>query len=120
MSLKILFFLVCTHPRVCSARTVICSPEDLRHVLEHIYSGQQVAAVARPVAGRRSEFGYHLRHSISHQPPLRFRQMFPSLTEKETAFNKIKELSFMFMSRAYTSIGVKHFLLRRLILHPLY
>lgn len=39
------------HPHVCTAGAVVRPPEDLRHVLQHVHNGQQITAIAGPIAG---------------------------------------------------------------------
>ncbi|TNN57630.1 hypothetical protein EYF80_032160 [Liparis tanakae] len=41
---------------------------------EHVDDGQQVAAVAGPVAGRHLQLGHHLRNAVPHEAALRLGQ----------------------------------------------
>lgn len=72
---------VLLHPHVCAAGAVVGPPEDLCHVLQHIQDGQQVSAVAGPIAGCHLQLGHHLRHAVSNQASLRLGQVFPCLRE---------------------------------------
>lgn len=70
-----------THPHVCTAGTVVCPPEDLCHVLQHIHDGQQVSTVAGPITGRLPQFGHHFWNSVSHKATLCFGQVLSCLME---------------------------------------
>lgn len=69
------------HPHVRAAGAVVWPPEDLGHVLQYVHDGQQITAVAGPVAGRLLQLGHHLGNAVSHEAALGFGQVLPCLQE---------------------------------------